>query len=42
MLSVSEIREDLKDIKYYYSRKELFDSCSDEIGKLDMLKIILC
>ena len=36
MLNASIIRKDLKDIKYYYSRKELFDSCMDEVGKLSM------
>ena len=25
MKSLSEIREDLKEIRYYYSKKELFD-----------------
>lgn len=32
MLSVSEIREDLKDIKYYYSRKDLFDKAFQTTG----------
>lgn len=31
-MTLNEIREDLKDIRYYYSRKELFDSVVSEIG----------
>ena len=31
-MTLNEIREDLKDIRYYYSRKHLFDSVVSEIG----------
>jgi len=31
-MTLNEIREDLKDIRYYYSRKKLFDSVVSEIG----------
>ena len=36
MLDLSVIRNDLKDIRYYNSRKELFDSCINKFGKFDM------
>ena len=32
MLSLTVIREDLKDIRYYYMRKEVFDSASSKTG----------
>lgn len=28
-LTKSQVREDLKDIRYYYSRKKIFDNASD-------------
>lgn len=33
MLSLSVIREDLKDIRYYYVRKKLFDEAGELTGK---------
>ena len=33
MKSTLEIREDLKDIRYYYSRKDMFEKASQSIGK---------
>ena len=33
MLDLSEIREDLKEIKYYYSHKDIFEKASKEIGE---------
>ena len=40
MLSEEEVRNDLNDIKYYYSRKDLFDEVSDSIGSIKMLEKI--
>jgi hypothetical protein len=31
MLTLAEIRMDLKDIRYYYSRKEIFDKAFKEV-----------
>ena len=33
MVAVSTIRNDLKDIRYYFSRKEVFDKALDSVGK---------
>ena len=38
MVNTKMVRDDLKEIRYYYSRKELFDSCLDEVGKLTMVE----
>ncbi len=32
MLTLKEIRKDLKDIKYYYSRQKLFEEVSERVG----------
>ncbi len=32
MISLDKIREDLKDIRYYYARKEIFDLVSSDVG----------
>ena len=40
MFSVATIRKDLKDIRYYYSRKEIFDKAEYCVGKNEMLKKI--
>ena len=32
MLSLKTIREDLKEIRYYYTRKEIFDEAFKEVG----------
>ena len=32
MITVKEIRNDLKDIKYYYARKDKIDKASASIG----------
>ena len=32
MLSLNKIREDLKEIRYYYSRKEIFDAAFGIVG----------
>lgn len=31
-MTLSEIREDLRDIRYYYARKELFEKVSGNVG----------
>lgn len=31
-MSINEIREDLKNIRYYYGRKKLFDEASANVG----------
>ena len=33
MISYEEIKKDLKEIRYYYSRKDLFDSVSTSVGE---------
>ena len=38
MLPVSVIREDLKEIKYYYSRKELFEESFKHTGTNDIVE----
>lgn len=35
MLSLSVIREDLKDIRYYYVRKNMFDEACAFTGKMN-------
>lgn len=32
MITIEQIKEDLNEIKYYYSRKEFFDKASTNIG----------
>ena len=32
MIPLNKIREDLKDIRYYYARKEIFDSVISDVG----------
>ncbi len=32
MISLDKIRKDLKDIRYYYARKAIFDSVKSDIG----------
>lgn len=41
MLSLAAIREDLKDIRYYYIRKAMFDEATALTGKTnDILKLV--
>lgn len=40
MLSLETIRNDLKDIRYYYSRKAVFDNAEISVGKTSLLKKI--
>lgn len=32
MISMKQLREDLKEVRYYYSRRQLFDEASKTIG----------
>ncbi len=38
MLSLSNIRTDLKEIRYYYSRKEMFDEAFKCMGQSDIVE----
>ena len=38
MKTLNKIREDLKDIRYYYSRKEVFEKVSDSVGENKILE----
>ncbi|MBE5745672.1 MAG: hypothetical protein E7359_00050 [Clostridiales bacterium] len=40
MKTLNKIREDLKDIRYYYSRKEIFEKVSDSVGENTILEKI--
>lgn len=40
MTNLAKIREDLKDIRYYYSRKTVFDSVSQTVGENSILEKI--
>lgn len=40
MITNMEIRNDLKDIRYYYSRKEVFDKALDSVGKSTIIEKI--
>ena len=40
MTSLNIIREELKDIRYYYSRKAVFDSVVNSVGENAILKTI--
>lgn len=33
MITLAEVREDLRDIKYYYARKKMFEEASSSVGK---------
>lgn len=39
-MSINEIREDLKNIRYYYGRKKLFDEASADVGTNAVLEKI--
>ena len=42
MITSSRVRKDLQDIRYYYSRKEVFDKAENSVGKTMMLETIEC
>ena len=37
-METAKIREDLKDIRYYYSRKAMFEKASASVGENSILK----
>lgn len=37
MITIDQIREDLKDIRYYYSMQELFDKASSKVRPVAVL-----
>lgn len=37
MIQATVIRKELKEIRYYYSRKELFDKASKDIGSISIV-----
>lgn len=39
-MTIKTIRDDLKNIRYYYSRKDIFDQATSAIGKNAILKTI--
>lgn len=39
-MMVTDIREDLKNIRYYYSRKDIFDKATSAVGKNSILEKI--
>ena len=40
MISLDKIRKDLKDIRYYYSRREIFDSVKSDIGLIGVRSMV--
>lgn len=40
MLTLNQIRNDLKDIRYYYARKELFDKSFEDTGENHILGVV--
>ena len=40
MLTLNQIRNDLKDIRYYYARKEWFDKSFEDTGENHILEIV--
>ena len=38
MMTLENIRADLKDVRYYYARKEIFDSAIGGLGLNDVVK----
>ena len=37
MLTLEQIREDLKDIRYYYARKQIFDAAVQTVGIAEII-----
>lgn len=40
MISTSQVREDLRNIRYYYSRKSIFDKAIDTIGEISIVDTV--
>lgn len=39
-MTMQQIKNDLKDIQYYYARKNVFDKASTEVGNSTILELI--
>lgn len=39
-MTMQQVRNDLKDIQYYYARKNVFDNASAEVGNSTILELI--
>ena len=40
MLTLNQIRQELKDIRYYYSRKNVIDKCFEDVGKSNIINVV--
>ena len=40
MISLDLIKNELEDIKYYYSRKDMFDKAFNSVGKKEILQTV--
>lgn len=40
MVSSSQIRQDLKNIRYYYSRKAVFDNAIGTVGEINIVDVV--
>lgn len=38
MISISQIRQDLRDIRYYYSKQKMFDGLANSVGQNDVVE----
>ena len=38
MMSISQIRQDLRDIRYYYSKQKMFDGLANSVGRNDVVE----
>ena len=38
MISISQIRQDLRDIRYYYSKQKMFDGLANSVGQNDIVE----
>ena len=40
MITKEMIRKELEEVRYYYSRKKLFDKATDSVGKNDIIGVV--
>ena len=38
MISLKQIRQDLRDIRYYYSKQKMFDGFANSLGQNDIVE----
>ena len=38
MISLKQIRQDLRDIRYYYSKQKMFDGLANSLGQNDIVE----